>query len=490
MLVQETIAQTAQDTHTEKYDAVVIGGGPGGSTTATFLARKGYKVLVLEREKFPRFHIGESLLPATQRIWEKLNIAEPLQYAGNTFKYAGEIRFGADPQKDEYQFSRAMFSKTPRKVSQERSFGYQVDRAEFDYQLLEHARSEGVDVREECSFKDVIWDEDTQQVCGVRWRTKRGEQFYTPTDCIADCSGRGSVLSKKFKFRKPHPKIKTSSVYGHYKNVQRAEGTNQGYVETYFIEHGWFWFIPLPDNTMSFGVVMNKKGQGWWKGKSPETILHTYLNRYRFLRDRFQEAEQCSSVRILKQLPYLSTHATGKGWILVGDANFFIDPLFSSGVHVAFHSGEKAADAIDYYLKNNYDTTAFKKYERWGRRYSSYLFTTISMFYRLLDHGYAVKSFVTITGQWIGDNFFKRRVVSWFAGYFEKYYWAMYCSWGIILALVGLAWCREKLLGEKPWDLHADYFNDSPLSLAKASSMMTDHPAHPSYRLSHEPGYY
>lgn len=459
-------AQTSTAKKYSNYDVVVIGGGPAGSTLSTFLARKGYTVLVIEREKFPRFHIGESLLPSTQLIWEELGIASDMEQLGNTFKYAGEMRVGLDPRKSDYAFTQAKFNHLPRKLLQERPYGYQVDRSTLDHYLLKNSRKEGVTVIEEASVKKVLWEDD--RATGLRWRTKDGTEYITKAACVADCSGRNSLIARNTQMRVPHPTIKTSAIYGHFRNVAREPGIRQGDVQTYFIENGWFWFIPLPNNQTSFGVVMNEPGTLDWSKQNPEKILLNYINRYEFLRERFEQAEQTQKVRILKHLPYYSSRSAGNGWILVGDANFFIDPLFSSGVHVAFHSGKKAAIAIDQFLKRNRDLRPFKKYQTWSKGYRSYLFTTIDFFYKMLKHQFVVENFVVLSNRYIKDGPFRRRIVSWFAGYFENYYWAMRCIWGIIWGLVKVAQVRETLLGKPAWD-RSKICTKKPLMIPKAA---------------------
>jgi flavin-dependent dehydrogenase len=469
------------------YDVIVIGAGPAGSTLSTLLVRQGYKVLVIEREKFPRFHIGESLLPSTQQIWERLGIAEKMQFLGNTFKYAGEIRFGSDPHQSGFEYSGARFNNLPRKLLQDRPYGYQVERAEFDLFLLDNAREQGVVVCEEAVVKEILWEDgdrpsqpDSQsdnpdnRVSAVRWRTKDGTEHVTRTECVADCSGRHAFIARNWQFLVNHPEIKTSAVFGHFKNVARDEGIRQGYVQTYFIEDGWMWFIPIHPDRMSFGVVMNQTGTGWWSKKSPEEILYTYINRYKFIRDRFENAEQCDKVRILSQLSYYSTRTVGNGWILVGDANFFVDPLFSSGVHAAFHTAEKAAAAIDQFLQGDRDMKPFKQYESWGKKYQFHLFTTVGYFYKMMRYRFAVDWFVRLTGKYIGNNFVRRRLVSWISGYFEQYYWALYVGWGLILSLVGLGWLREKLFRIPRWDGY-NHCTEAPLMVAKSPEMTSNY---------------
>jgi FAD-dependent halogenase len=280
ILFVQGLSETMNYQSHSHYDVVVIGGGPAGSTLSTLLVRQGYRVLVIEREKFPRFHIGESLLPSTQHIWERLGIAEKLQYLGNTFKYAGEIRFGTHPQQSGFEYSGARFNNLPRKSLQDRPYGYQVERSEFDLFLLNNARETGVVVCEEAVVKEILWadgdrpNQPDNRVSAVRWRTKDGTEHVTQTDCVADCSGRHAFIARNWQFLVTHLEIKTSAVFGTFKQVTRDEGIRQGYVQTYFIEDGWMWFIPIHPDRMSFGVVMNQTGTDWWSKKSPEEILH------------------------------------------------------------------------------------------------------------------------------------------------------------------------------------------------------------------------
>lgn len=450
------------------YDVVVIGGGPAGSTLSTLLVRQGYRVLLLEREKFPRFHVGESLLPTTQRIWEKLGIAEPMQHLGHTFKYAGEFRIGLDPRKSDYEYSTNRFNNIPRQKLQERPYAYQVERSEFDLFLLNHAREQGVTVYEESVVKEVIWQEE--KATGIRWRTKEGIEYLTQVECIADCSGRHALIARNQKFLVPHPKIKTSAVFGHFKGVSRDAGIRQGYFNGYFIENGWFWFIPLNSDIMSVGLVMNEPATNDWSHQNPEEILLTQINRYKFIRDRFANAEQYSKIRMLRGLPYSSKKSVGDGWILVGDANFFVDPLYSSGVHIAFHSAEKAAEAIAEFLQSQRNLKPFQQYERWSKKYQFHVFTTMSLLYEMLKDRVAMEIYIKLSGKYSNhwNNPILRRVNAWGTGHFDKFYLALYSTWLFSFFLITLGKIRQKL-GISGWDTHQQFCAEPPLQIPKSA---------------------
>lgn len=454
------------------YDVVVIGGGPAGSTLSTLLTRKGYSVLVLEREKFPRFHVGESLLPGTQLIWEKLGIAEPMQHLGHTFKYAGEFRIGRDPRESEYETTILPFNNVPRQKFNQRPYAYQVERSEFDLFLLNHAREQGVTVFEEAAVKEILWQGD--KATGICWRTKDGVEYVTKAECVADCSGRHAFIARSRQFLVPDKAIKTSAVFGHFKHVTRDPGIRQGYFTGYFIENGWMWFIPLHSDIMSVGVVVNQPGTDWWSKKSPEEILLTYINRYKFIRDRFEQAEQFSKVRMLCGLPYASTRTVGDGWVLVGDANFFVDPLYSSGVHIAFHTADKAADAINVFLKGNRNMKPFKQYEKWSQKYQFHVFNTMGILYKMMKYRVAVETYVKLTGKYSNhwDNPILRRLAAWGSGYFDDFYWAVYCSWAVSSLLIGIGQFREKFLHKPGWDTYAEFCSEPPLMIPKSAELL------------------
>ena len=455
------------------YDIVVIGGGPAGSTLSTLLVRKGYRVLVLEREKFPRFHVGESLLPASQPIWQKLGIADPLQHLSNAIKYGGEIRVGADPNDSHCESSIVKFKTLPTNLLGKRPYSYNVERSEFDLFLLNHSRQEGAKVYEEAIVKEILWE--GEKAVGVRWKTKQGEEYITKAGCIADCSGRQAFIARQRKLIVPHPEIKTSAVFGHFAKVTRDDGLRQDYIHTYFFEHGWIWFIPLECDRMSVGVVVNEPESDWWSSQSPEQILLTYINRYKFLRDRFEEAEQTSKVRIMRGLPYTTTQSAGDGWILVGDANFFVDPLFSSGVHVAFHTAEKAADAIAQFLSGDRTLVPFQRYHRWGKYYQFHIFTTIGLFYKMLNYRVSVEGLVKLTSKGSDNrsNPIAQRMRAWIAGYFDRFYWVLYLAWCICSVAILIGIIREKIFGIAGWDTHQQLCSEPPLKIPKSEQLLT-----------------
>lgn len=457
------------------YDIVVIGGGPAGTTLSTLLLRQGYRVLLLEREKFPRFHVGESLLPASQLIWEKLGISESIQDLKQTYKDGAEFRIGLDPDKSSDQQVFIDFTDPlnwPKQDFPEHPYAYQVNRSEFDWLLLKHARAQGVSVEEQATVRKVLWEGD--RATGIQWRSQDGQPHTTMAQCIADCSGRQAFIARNQHALKTDPYIQTSAVFGHFRGVKPNPGRQQGAITLYFIENGWVWLIPLSPDLMSVGVVMNQPDPLAWSKQSPEQILLTYINQYPFLRDRFATAEQVSKIRILRELSYAAQQTVGDGWLLVGDANFFVDPLLSSGVQVAFKTADKAADAIHGFLQNNRNMRSFKRYQRWGKIYQFHIFVTMRLFYRMMRTQFAMESFVKGVHKTMiqGSNPIRRRFTAWTLGHFDRFHGALYLLWLSFVLLSSLGLLRKKYLGHQAWATVPEENPDSHLAIPKSMELV------------------
>ena len=442
----------------DDFDVVVVGSGPGGSVTATILAQKGYRVLIIEREKFPRFHVGESLLPATQPIWEQIGLAEKLQHSGHTFKYAGEFRIGPRPDQNRFYRTIGYFHNVPRKDFIQRPYGYQVERAVFDKQLQDNAVEHGVTLWEETAVTDVLLD-DNNRATGLIVRRKDGPPEELNPSFIVDASGRRVMMGRKLNCVENDPIIRTSAVFGHFKGVQRDPGIRQGYFNGYFIPNGWVWFIPLANDVMSFGVVQNQPASDSWSN-DPEEVMFSTINKYQFLQERFRNAVHTGRVRRLKDLAYQTKVFSGDGWLAVGDANFFVDPLYSSGVQIAHSTGARAAEAIDGFLKGGRDMTAIQKYNDYIIDYRRRVFRPMRSFYRCMRNYRTIAGYVQITGHVFGDfnTWFLRRACCWGTGMFHRHQWTI-----DIMSLLGNvgAWLAPKV-GLGGWKAYERYQNPNP----------------------------
>ncbi len=461
----------------DKFDVAVIGTGPGGSVTSTILAMKGYRVVMIDREKFPRFHVGESLLPATQAIWEKIGIAERLQHSGHTFKYAGEFRIGRYPNNpDDVLRTIGYFHNVPRADFNERPYAYQVERAVFDHQLQQNAVDHGVTLWEETSVTEVVLDANGKAT-GIKLRKKGESERVLDVDFVVDASGRRVLMGRQLDCVTLDPVIKTSAVFGHFRGVTRDPGYRQGFFNGYFIPNGWFWFIPLCHDIMSVGVVQNQPATDSWSN-DPEEVIRSTLNRYQFIQKRFKNAVQVGRIRRLKDLAYETKTFCGDGWLSVGDANFFVDPLYSSGVQVAHSTGEYAADVVDDFLKGNRDMRAIRRYEKWILDYRKRVFRPMRCFYRCMRNYKTIAGYVKSTGNWFNhfDNWFLRRACCWGTGRFHRHYWAIaMMSWTGNLS----AWLAPRI-GLGGWPRYENFPNpDPPLDIPKAPelSTMSDHDA-------------
>lgn len=318
------------------YDAVIFGGGPAGSAAAIMLAKSGRKVLLLERDRLPRFKIGESLLPGSVECFDRLGIREKLNDRF-IIKYGAEIATTCGTHSLKFYFKEGMDVPCPT--------AYHVTRAEFDKILLDHARECGVEVREETAVSGVEFDGEGASVEA----TSHGVKTTVRGRYIIDATGRSSFLGMKFGMKKAYPELNKFSVFAHYENVDRSEGIDGSLIRVIRGSDRWFWMIPLTPTKMSIGVVLDastfKKAR-----KTPERFLEEAIAEQPVLMERMSRAERVTEVHAAGDYSYRNTRLAGERWILAGDSAGFIDPVFSTGVFMSLLSGEQAAEAINIAL--------------------------------------------------------------------------------------------------------------------------------------------
>lgn len=321
-------------------DVIVVGGGPGGSTAATMLARKGYRVLLLERERFPREHIGESLLPASLPILDELGVLPAVQAEGFLPKFGATMVWGREREPWSWYF---------RETNPQVPHAYQVWRPRFDQLLLENARAAGVNVREGHTVLDVLVDDG--RVCGVRANGDGGEATVTAR-MVVDASGQGALIGRRMGLRRWDQFFQNLAVYGYFDGATRLSAPDETniFIESY--EHGWFWNIPLHSGLMSVGAVVDRRtGQEGIRRDGALPYLLSQIAQAPRTAAMLAHARLQSGPVIIKDWSYISDEVTGDGYVLVGDAACFIDPLFSSGVHLALTSGVLAAAWVTTALK-------------------------------------------------------------------------------------------------------------------------------------------
>jgi flavin-dependent dehydrogenase len=324
----------------ESCDVVVIGGGPAGSTAATLLARKGYKVIALEKARHPRFHIGESLLPMNLPVFERLGVLDKVRALG---LYKGGADFEADNDRgyNTYAFARAIGSSPPH--------AYQVWRQDFDKMLYDHARDSGADAREGQEVLGV--EQVNSRESNLRVRGDDGREYSIQARYVVDASGRDAFLSAKKKLRRKNHEHQSAAIFGHFRNATPRPGEDAGNISIYRFEHGWIWMIPLRDGVMSVGAVCRPEYLKQRKGRTVEFLLET-LRQNPAAWTRLESATLIGDeVRVTGNYSYDSTRMGGPGWVLVGDAFAFLDPVFSTGVYLAMSGAEQAAQVVDEALR-------------------------------------------------------------------------------------------------------------------------------------------
>jgi flavin-dependent dehydrogenase len=324
----------------EVCDVAVIGGGPAGSTAAALLANKGYKVIALEKAHHPRFHIGESLLPMNLPIFERLGVLEKVRAMG-VFKPGADFEANNERGYNNYAFARAIGSSPPH--------AYQVWRQDFDKMLYDHARECGADAREghEVLKVELNGVRDTR----LEVRADDGRSYSIQARYLVDASGRDAFVSSKRKLRRKNNEHQSAAIFGHFRGAQMRPGEDAGNISIYRFEHGWMWMIPLPDGVMSIGAVCRPEYLKERKGRTMEFLLET-LNKNPGLKQRIERAELIGEVRVTGNYSYDSSRMGGPGWVLVGDAFAFLDPVFSSGVYLAMSGAEQASAVVDASLRD------------------------------------------------------------------------------------------------------------------------------------------
>jgi flavin-dependent dehydrogenase len=340
-------------------DVLIIGGGPGGSTAAIELARKGYQVAMLEKERHPRFHIGESLLPANLPLFERLGVADEMRAIGMP-KWGAEFLSPWHAQRSQtFEFAEAWDKSMP--------FAYQVRRSTFDDILFRRAAVCGAQTFEGCRVRDVQWLPEGAGAL-VQAEHDDGRRESWQARFVVDASGRDTFLSTRMNWKHRDPKHNSSAMYAHFKGALRHDDKRAGHISLFWFEHGWFWFIPLADGVTSIGAVV---WPYYMKGRDKplrEFFLDT-LAQCPMLQERLREAEMVSPVEATGNYSYGSDHAHGENFLLIGDAFAFIDPVFSSGVMLAMTSAIAGAKAIDICLREpRRAKAALRDFERFSRR--------------------------------------------------------------------------------------------------------------------------
>ena len=353
----------------ERADVAIVGGGPGGSSTAAFLAERGLSVALFERETFPRFHVGESLMPATMLLLEELGVRHEIDARGFQLKYGAAFIDEENGGKTQ-TFYFLPGQKWP-------NYSYQVPRAEFDTMLLEHARKRGVVVHQPAAVESAVFDADGVTVTA----SAEGESVAVRAAVLVDASGRDSFMASRHGERRRIPNLGKVALFAHFRGARRAPGLEEGNIRIYAFREGWCWWIPLANDVTSVGAVCHARTVRAWSGDM-EGLLDSMIRRSRGVSENLGGAVRITPVHTTANFAYHNSPVIADRFLAVGDAIAFVDPIFSGGVYVALRTGQLAAGAIaDAFTAGDFGRRRFAAYERRVRRGLEPLFKFIHKYY-------------------------------------------------------------------------------------------------------------
>jgi flavin-dependent dehydrogenase len=344
--------------NTSTYDVIVMGGGPAGSTVATILSREGRKVVLFEKEVFPRHHIGESLMTDTYFTFQRMGILEKLRQSPFVRKYSVQFANQHGKESRPFYFFEANHHES--------AVTWQVTRAVFDSLLIDHAAEQGATVHQGTPVKQVLFDGD--RAIGVEVRMQDGsiQRFYA--NVVVDATGQTAMLSNKFRWRARDPKLKKAVLYSYFKGAHREPDLNGGatlVLRTEAGSGGWFWYIPLENEITSVGIVANPEYLVKGRGRDLAKIYHEEIEKCEPCRRRVEKGERVDKIYSILDYSYRSQHCAGNGFILIGDAYGFLDPIYSSGVLLALKMAELAADAIhDAFKYNDFSASRLGQFQQ------------------------------------------------------------------------------------------------------------------------------
>lgn len=323
----------------QETDVLVIGGGPAGSTFSTLMAKRGWRVTLLEKTAHPRFHIGESLLPMNVPIFERLGVLGEIEAIGIVKRGADFTLSKAGTEHKTFHFNMALGSSP--------GHAFEVRRSEFDALLFRNSERFGVDAREQTCVKEVCRQPDGSHI--VEASSANGEELRWRTRFLVDASGRDAFVARSKGWKKRNSKHASAAVFGHFRGVSRRPSEDAGNISIYWFEHGWVWMIPLPDDVMSIGAVCYPQYLKSRRGSLDEFLWET-LEGIEEAKPRLKEAEPVMPAQATGNYSYAAKRPIGPGFMLIGDAFAFIDPVFSSGVYLAMSSAEHATHVAEAWL--------------------------------------------------------------------------------------------------------------------------------------------
>ena len=373
------------------YDAVVIGCGPAGSSFSAILASKGRRVLVLEKEKFPRYHIGESLIPYTYFPLERMGLVERMKASHFVPKHSVQFVSSDGRASQPFYFFR--------QLKHEAACTWQVLRSEFDQILMDNAREKGAEVLEQVTVRETIQKDG--YVTGVRAITANGETVEYHAPITVDATGRDAFSLSRNGWKVRDPYLNKIAIWTYYKGALRDPGIDEGATTVAYVpEKGWFWYIPLAGDVVSVGIVA-EKDYLYKDSRDLAEIFHREVGNNLWIERHLAAGEQFGPYRVTGEYSYRSRHCAANGLVLIGDAFAFLDPVFSSGVFLALRSGELAADVVDAALKEgDYSAERFAGY---GEQICYGIESMRRLVYTFYDHAFSFRAFINKYPQFAGD---------------------------------------------------------------------------------------